>query len=118
MAYEQDGLLTMWDCRDKDHIDATGWMDVSGRFKFAFEGGNKENITYDKKGVYFPDNAAAYLDQSGAAATFDAAENGTLEIVFVQTAKNSSGNMILQNNNTKPLGMVHGVSALILMPCG
>lgn len=107
-AYEQDGLLAMWDCRDKDHIDATGWMDVSGRFKFAFEGENKGNITYDKKGVYFPDNAAAYLDQSGAAATFDAAENGTLEIVFVQTEENTSGNMILQNNNTKPLGMVLG----------
>ena len=106
MAYEQDGLLTMWDCRDRGHIDATGWTDVSGRFKFVFEGENKENITYDKKGVYFPDNAAAYLDQSGAAATFDAAADGTLEIVFVQTEKNSLGNMILQNNNSYPLGMI------------
>ena len=84
-GYVQDGLIACWDgianAGAGAHADnAAVWKDVIGGYEFALT-----NVTVAANCMTFAGDATSYgtLSAVGAAATFDAAKNGTMEVVFV-----------------------------------
>ena len=83
--YVQTGLIACWDgianAEAGAHADnAAVWKDIVGGYEFALT-----NVTVEENGMNFVGDATSYgtLSAAGTAATFDAAKNGTMEIVYV-----------------------------------
>ena len=94
-SYVQNGLVACWDGIENagagtHDADATVWKDIVGGYEFALTG-----VTVDADRMTFAGNATSYgtLDAAGTTATFGAAMNGTLEIVYV--SRNGNVNQIL-----------------------
>ena len=107
-AYVQDGLIACWDGIENAGVgvhdgSATVWKDVKGGYEFNLTG-----VTVDADRMTFAGNATSYgaLSAAGTAATFGAAMNGTLEIVYV-TRDNSVSQILLQTPRDS-VGMAFG----------
>ena len=94
-SYVQTGLIACWDGIDNAgagaHADnAAVWKDIVGGYEFALT-----NVTVEENGMNFVGDATSYgtLSAAGTAATFDAAKNGTMEVVFA--SRNTSVNQVL-----------------------
>ena len=94
-GYVQDGLIACWDGIDNAgagvHADnAVVWKDIVGGYEFALT-----NVTVVENGISFAGNETSYgtLSAAGTAATFDAAKNGTMEVVFA--SRNTSVHQLL-----------------------
>ena len=94
-SYVQNGLVACWDGIENagagtHDAGATVWKDIVGGYEFALTG-----VTVDADRMTFAGNATSYgtLDAAGTTATFGAAMNGTLEIVYV--SRNGNVNQIL-----------------------
>ncbi len=97
-CYVQDGLLACWDGIDNagygvHNSSATVWLDQSGRYGFTLTG-----VSVYNDRMYFSGTATALLGSAGTAATFTAARNGTLEIVY--KSSNTSGTRFLFESST------------------
>ena len=106
--YVQTGLIACWDgianAGAGAHADnAAVWKDIVGGYEFALT-----NVTVVENGISFAGNATSYgaLSAAGTAATFGAAMNGTLEIVYV-TRDNSVDQILLQTPRDS-VGMAFG----------
>ena len=91
-SYVQGGLVACWDGIENagagtHDAGATVWKDIVGGYEFALTG-----VTVDADRMTFAGNATSYgtLDAAGTTATFGAAMNGTLEIVYVSRNGNVS----------------------------
>jgi len=91
--YVQDGLVAMWDGYENTGVkgvhatELTEWKDLVGQRSFAFAANS--TITVDGSALKFPGNTStgyATLDAVGTDATFEAAKNGTFEIVLKSDA--------------------------------
>ena len=94
-GYVQDGLIACWDgianAEAGAHADnAAVWKDIVGGYEFALT-----NVTVEENGMTFVGDATSYgtLSAAGTAATFDAAKNGTMEVVFA--SRNTSVHQVL-----------------------
>ena len=94
-SYVQDGLIACWDGIENagagvHNPTTTVWKDVVGGYEFTLN-----SVTVDDDRMTFAGSADSYgvLSAAGAAETFDAAKNGTLEIVYV--SRNSSVNQVM-----------------------
>ena len=94
-GYVQDGLIACWDGIDNAgagvHADnAAVWKDIVGGYEFALT-----NVAVAENGMTFVGDATSYgtLSAAGTAATFDAAKNGTMEVVFA--SRNTSVHQVL-----------------------
>ena len=94
-GYVQDGLIACWDgianAGAGAHADnAAVWKDIVGGYEFALT-----NVTVEENGMTFVGDATSYgtLSAAGTAATFDAAKNGTMEVVFA--SRNTSVHQVL-----------------------
>ena len=83
-SYIQNGLVACWDGIENagagtHDAGATVWKDIVGGYEFALTG-----VTVDADRMTFAGSATSYgtLDSAGTTATFGAAKNGTMEIVF------------------------------------
>ena len=93
--YVQTGLIACWDgianAEAGAHADnAAVWKDIVGGYEFALT-----NVTVEENGMNFVGDATSYgtLSAAGTAATFDAAKNGTMEVVFA--SRNTSVHQVL-----------------------
>ena len=93
--YVQSGLVACWDGIENagagvHNPAATVWKDIVGGYEFALTG-----VTVDADRMTFAGDATSYgtLDAAGTTATFGAAMNGTLEIVYV--SNNGNVNQVL-----------------------
>ena len=91
-SYVQSGLVACWDGIENagagtHDADATVWKDIVGGYEFALTG-----VTVDADRMTFAGDATSYgtLDAAGTTATFGAAMNGTLEIVYRSTSSAAS----------------------------
>ena len=107
-SYVQNGLVACWDGIENagagtHDAGATVWKDIVGGREFALTG-----VTVDADRMTFAGNATSYgtLDAAGTTATFGAAMNGTLEVVYV-TRDNSVGQILLQTPRDS-VGMAFG----------
>ncbi len=107
-SYVQNGLVACWDGIENagagtHDAGATVWKDIVGGYEFALTG-----VTVDADRMTFAGNATSYgaLSAAGTAATFGAAMNGTLEIVYV-TRDNSVSQILLQTPRDS-VGMAFG----------
>ena len=94
-SYVQDGLIACWDGIENagagtHDAGATVWKDIVGGYEFALT-----NVTVDDDRMTFAGDATSYgtLDAAGTTATFGAAMNGTLEIVYA--SRNGDVNQVL-----------------------
>ena len=102
-AYIQDGLVAQWDGIENAGAgqphDATlaEWKDASGTHSFVFNANS--GITVEDSALVFPGSQAGYATLSAADtdATFEAAKNGTCEVVVLSDA-NTVANMALQSS--------------------
>ena len=97
-GYIQDGLLACWDGVENAGTglhdpSATVWKDLTGRYAFTLTGAT----VYGDR-VYFPGSAVGILPSAATAATFTAARNGTLEVVY--KSSNTSGTRFLLESST------------------
>ena len=114
-SYVRDGLLACWDGIEnagaKQHDPAAAnWIDVVGGKSFALN-----NVTVADDRIVFKGINTSYgvLDEAGTTATFGAATNGTLEIVY---ACATGIGVILQSSSES--GIAYGFSnASTLIPC-
>ena len=106
-AYVQDGLIACWDGIENAGTgvhdgSATVWKDVVGGYEFALTG-----VTVDDDRMTFAGTTSSYgtLDAAGGTATFGAARNGTMEIVYA--SRTGSGTQILLQS-TSDIGLAFG----------
>ena len=109
-GYVQDGLVACWDGIGNAgvgvHADnAAVWKDVIGGYEFVLT-----NVTVGADNMTFAGTATSYgtLSAAGTAATFDAAKDGTLEIVYLTRNKNDPQVMLQTPADN---GMTFGYSA-------
>ena len=93
--YVQTGLIACWDGIDNAgagaHADnAAVWKDIVGGYEFALT-----NVTVVENGMTFAGSTTSYgtLSAASTEATFDAAKNGTMEVVFA--SRNASVPQVL-----------------------
>lgn len=105
--YVQDGLVACWDGIENAGVgmhdaNATVWKDVVGGYEFALTG-----VTVEADRMTFDGTATSYgtLDSVGSTATFGAAKNGTMEIVFA--SRTESGTQVLLQS-TSGIGLAFG----------
>jgi hypothetical protein len=114
--YVQTGLIACWDgianAGAGAHADnAAVWKDIVGGYEFALT-----NVTVVENGISFAGNETSYgtLSAAGTAATFDAAKNGTMEVVFV--SRNASVPQVLVQTpagNGMTFGYSSGNNAIV-----
>ena len=114
--YVQTGLIACWDgianAEVGAHADnAAVWKDIVGGYEFALT-----NVTVEENGMNFVGDATSYgtLSAAGTAATFDAAKNGTMEVVFV--SRNASVPQVLVQTpagNGMTFGYSSGNAAIV-----
>jgi hypothetical protein len=82
---------------------ATVWEDIVGGYKFALTG-----VTVDDDRMTFAGTATSYgtLDNAGGTATFGAAKNGTMEIVYASRSTSTATTVMLQS--TSDIGLAFG----------
>ena len=105
--YVQDGLVACWDGIENAGAGihdsaATVWEDIVGGYKFALTG-----VTVDDDRMTFAGTATSYgtLDNAGGTATFGAAKNGTMEIVYASST--GTGTQVLLQS-TSGFGLAFG----------
>ena len=105
--YVSNGLVACWDGIENagagmHDANATVWKDVVGGYEFALTG-----VTVDDDRMTFAGSATSYgtLDSAGSTATFGAAKNGTMEIVFA--SRTESGTQVLLQS-TSGIGLAFG----------
>ena len=115
--YVQDGLIACWDGIGNAgvgvHADnAAAWKDVIGGYEFVLT-----NVSVNADNMDFAGNEFSYgvLSAAGTAATFDAAKNGTLEIVFVSRSS-AVPQVMLQTpaDNGMTFGYSSGAASYVL----
>ena len=86
--YVRQGLIAMWDGYENDGVgghstELTEWKDTSGTYSFVFN--ENSGVTVDGNAIFFPGKDVGYakLDADGTDATFEAAKDGTCEIVIL-----------------------------------
>ncbi|MBR2488448.1 MAG: hypothetical protein IKB52_04960 [Kiritimatiellae bacterium] len=91
-SYVQNGLVACWDGIENagagtHDAGATVWKDIVGGYEFALTG-----VTVDADRMTFAGATTSYgvLSAAGTAATFGAARNGTMEVVYVSRVGNAS----------------------------
>ena len=106
-SYVQDGLIACWDGIENAgagvHVaDTNVWKDVKGGYEFSLTG-----VTVDADRMTFDGSSTSYgtLDNAGSTATFGAAKNGTMEIVFA--SRNGASNQVLLQSTTG-IGLAFG----------
>lgn len=113
--YVQDGLVAAWDGIGNAGVgvhanDTAVWKDVIGGHEFTLT-----NVTVNVDRMTFAGSTTSYgtLDAAGTAATFDAAKNGTLEIVFA--SRNLNAQVLLQTpaNNGMTFGYSQSARAIV-----
>ena len=111
--YVQDGLIACWDGIENagagtHDAGATVWEDIVGGYRFALTG-----VTVDDDRMTFAGTATSYgtLDKAGSTATFNAAKNGTMEIVFASRSTSTAATVMLQSTSSDGLafGFLSGV---------
>lgn len=105
--YVSNGLVACWDGIENAGVgmhdaNATVWKDVVGGYEFALTG-----VTVEADRMTFDGTATSYgtLDSVGSTATFGAAKNGTMEIVFA--SRTASGTQVLLQS-TSGIGLAFG----------
>lgn len=105
--YVSNGLVACWDGIENAGVgmhdaNATVWKDVVGGYEFALTG-----VTVEADRMTFDGTATSYgtLDSAGSTATFGAAKNGTMEIVFA--SRTASGTQVLLQS-TSGIGLAFG----------
>ena len=105
--YVQDGLVACWDGIENagagtHDSGATVWKDIVGGCEFALTG-----VTVDDDRMTFAGTADSYgsLDNAGSTATFGAAKNGTMEIVY-RSSTGTGTQVLLQS--TSGIGLAFG----------
>ena len=106
--YVQDGLVACWDGIENagagtHDAGATVWKDIVDGYEFALTG-----VTVDADRMTFAGTATSYgtLDNAGGTATFGAAKNGTMEIVYVSRSTSTATTVMLQS--TSGIGLAFG----------
>ena len=114
--YVQDGLVAAWDGIGNAGVgvhanDTALWKDVIGGYEFALT-----NVTVNVDSMTFAGSTTSYgtLDAAGTAATFDAAKNGTLEIVFA--SRNVNAQVLLQTPADNGMTFGYSQSAASIVP--
>ena len=104
-SYVQDGLVAMWDGNENagdghgGHAETlTEWKDTSGRYSFVFNANS--GITVEEGALVFPGTDAGYATLSVTAtdATFEAARNGTCEVVLRADPSKTTVSIALQSS--------------------
>ena len=115
--YVKDGLVAAWDGIGNAgvgvHADnAAVWKDIVGGYEFALT-----NVTVNVDRMTFAGSTTSYgaLDAAGTAATFDAAKNGTLEIVFASRNLNAA-QVLLQTPANNGMTFGYSQSAISIVP--
>ena len=92
IPYITDGLVACWDGIENagagvHNPAATVWKDIVGGYEFALTG-----VTVDADRMTFAGTATSYGTLSGAdtTATFVAAKNGTMEIVYASSSTSTA----------------------------
>lgn len=105
--YVSNGLVACWDGIENAGVGthdagATVWKDIVGGYEFALTG-----VTVEADRMTFDGTATSYgtLDSVGSTATFGAAKNGTMEIVFA--SRTASGTQVLLQS-TSGIGLAFG----------
>ena len=106
--YVRDGLIACWDGIENAGVGthdagATVWKDIVRGYEFSLT-----NVTVDADRMTFAGSATSYgtLDSAGTTATFGAAKNGTMEIVYVSRSTATSTIVLLQS--TSGTGLAFG----------
>ena len=114
--YVQDGLVAAWDGIGNAGVgvhanDTAVGKDVIGGYEFALT-----NVTVNVDRMTFAGSTTSYgtLDAAGTAATFDAAKNGTLEIVFA--SRNLNAQVLLQTPANNGMTFGYSQSAASIVP--
>ena len=99
----QTNLIACWDGIANDgeggHASSlNNWTDLSGRYSFVFNANS--GIAVDDMALVFPGTQAGYAKLSAANTdvTFEAAKNGTFEIVL-QAGPTTTQNIVLQSSS-------------------
>lgn len=104
-SYVQDGLVAMWDGNENagdgqgGHAETlTEWKDTSGRYSFVFNANS--GITVEEGALVFPgtDSGYATLSVTATDATFEAARNGTCEVVVWADRSKTTASVALQSS--------------------
>ena len=113
--YVQDGLVAAWDGIGNAGVgvhanDTAVWKDVIGGYEFALT-----NVTVNVDSMTFAGSTTSYgtLDAAGTAATFDAAKNGTLEIVFASRSLNAQVLLQTPANNGMTFGYSQSAASIV-----
>ena len=113
--YVQDGLVAAWDGIGNAGVgvhanDTAVWKDVIGGYEFALT-----NVTVNVDRMTFAGSTTSYgtLDAAGTAATFDAAKNGTLEIVFASRSLNAQVLLQTPANNGMTFGYSQSAASIV-----
>ena len=108
--YVQDGLIACWDGIENagagiHNASAAVWKDVVGGYEFSLTG-----VTVDADRMTFAGSSSSYgtLSASGTTATFVAAKNGTMEIVYA--SRNAASSQVLLQS-TSGSGLAFGYSS-------
>lgn len=106
--YVSNGLVACWDGIENAGVgmhdaNATVWKDVVCGYEFALTG-----VTVEADRMTFDGTATSYgtLDSAGGTATFGAAKNGTMEIVYVSRSTSTATTVMLQS--TSGIGLAFG----------
>ena len=108
-AYVKDGLIAIWDGWENNGAgghatELTEWKDTTGTYSFVFDGNS--GITVDGAALVFPSAQAggATLSAEDTVATFEAAKDGTLEIVLI-SEETTAANAALQSSSKSGIGL-------------
>ncbi len=108
-GYVRDGLLACWDGIENAG-DEANWTDVSGGKSFVLN-----NVTVADDRIVFKGNKTSYgiMDEADTTATFGAAANGTLEIVYASVTGSGSQVILQSSSGSGILCCIHNTSTLI-----
>jgi len=116
-SYVQDGLIACWDGYENAGADGhetslTEWTELNGRFSFVFN--TSSGITVDGGALVFPGTQAGYakLDAAGTDASFEAAKNGTVEVVLMSDAT-TGWHTALQSSAASGIGLGQNGTTII-----
>lgn len=101
--YVPEGLIAMWDGYENDGAgghatELTEWKDTSGTYSFVFNASS--GITVGGSALVFAGAKECYatLNATGTAATFEAAKNGTMEIVFKAAEDRANKSILIRSS--------------------
>ena len=108
-SYVRDGLLACWDGVENAG-DAANWVDVVGGRSFTLN-----NVIVADDSIVFKGDKTSYgiLDEADTTATFGAAANGTLEIVYASATGTGSQVILQSSSGSGILYSIYNTSTII-----